>query len=160
MKSNSQFHDRLVYVARVGSRAYGTARQASDLDLRGVFLAPAHDVLGLSPTDTFEGEGEDEVHYSLNHFVRLAAKNTVAAFEMLFVEDEDVMHATEAGLRLRAARSLFPSKRAVATFGGYAFSTGREAVDPRKNSNRDERDRFGYDTKAAAHAVRLYRIGA
>lgn len=114
--------DRLILLVRQGSHAYGTAGEQSDVDLRGVALAPREVYLGYRQTfEQFEqSQPEDVVIYELRKLVRLGAECNPGIFEMLWVEDEDILAMQEAGQRLRQERRAFLSKKARFTFAGYA----------------------------------------
>lgn len=114
--------DRLILLVRQGSHAYGTARENSDLDLRGVAIAPREVYLGYRQVfEQFEqSQPADVVVYELRKLIRLGAECNPGIFEMLWVEDEDVLVEQEAGRRLRDERRAFLSKRARFTFAGYA----------------------------------------
>jgi hypothetical protein len=53
------------------------------------------------------------------------------------------------------------TRRLYASVGGYAFSTAHRAFEGEVHKGREHLlERFGYDTKAVMHAVRLWRMGA
>jgi uncharacterized protein len=114
--------ERLILLVRQGSHAYGTAHENSDLDLRGVAVAPLEVYLGYRQVfEQFEQSAPaDVVVYELRKLIRLGAECNPGIFEMLWVEDEDVLVEQEAGRRLREERGAFLSKRARHTFAGYA----------------------------------------
>lgn len=117
---------RTIYLARHGSHAYGLATPTSDVDVKGVCIAPMAYHFGF--TKSFEqqellaakGNPEDKTVYALDKFARLAANGNPAIIEVLFVDDSDVLVADEFGERLRAMREQFLSKKARFTFSGYA----------------------------------------
>ena len=114
--------DRLILLVRQGSHAYGTAHAESDLDLRGVALAPREVYLGFGQAfEQFEqSKPLDVVVYEVRKLIRLGAECNPGIFEMLWVEDEDVLVLQSAGQKLREARQAFLSKKARFTFAGYA----------------------------------------
>ena len=112
-----------IYFARHGSHAYGTNIATSDEDFRGVAIPPAPYFHGF--VDRFEqaeAKDPDLVIYDLRKFMALAADCNPSIIEVLFVDDDDVLHITEAGKTLRARRREFLSKKAKHTFSGYALS--------------------------------------
>jgi hypothetical protein len=147
----------------VGSHAYGTAREGSDLDVRAVAIPPY--TLGVRSFDaiaTPEGAPTDEHVYGLRRFVHLAAGASVPILELLFAP-EDCIVEESALLRehVRCARDVFLTRRLYASVGGYAFSTAQRAFEGKVHKGREHLlERFGYDTKAVMHAVRLWRMGA
>jgi uncharacterized protein len=111
-----------VYLARHGSHAYGTNIEGSDLDLRGVAIAPIYTVAGFAyGFEQHERKGDpDIVVFDLRKFMKLAADCNPNVLEVLFVDALDITKTTDIGVRLRAKRDLFLSKKARHTFGGYA----------------------------------------
>lgn len=142
MRFELKAHTHLVVIA--GSRAHGTQRPDSDVDLRGFAIPPAPFFLGfLHRFEQADDEAEmrafaDDLRpeeraiaakttlegsiYNLVKFVRLAADANPNIFEALFCRDEEVRRITPIGEALRAQRHLFVSARAQHTFSGYAMS--------------------------------------
>jgi uncharacterized protein len=140
----SWLRDRTILVTRAGSRAYGTNRPDSDVDIKGVCIAPrayrdgflhsfdqANAPEHLEPFKDLLSEPEraivdqsnvDGVIFGLPKFMKLAAECNPNVIETLFVADEDVLASTVLGQMLRENRELFLSQKAVHTFRGYAVS--------------------------------------
>jgi len=56
---------RILFECVSGSRAYGTANDASDIDLRGVFAQPLSEFLAVTPPSAiFADERHNTVFYS------------------------------------------------------------------------------------------------
>lgn len=114
---------RTLYVTRHGSHAYGTSTPESDLDLRGVAVAPRSYYLGFK--DRFEQAVQhtpDLTIFELRKFVSLASECNPNVIEILFTDQEDRLLLTPLGERLIRGRNLFLSQRAKHTFSGYAVS--------------------------------------
>lgn len=134
--------DHTALLTLAGSRVYGIHRPGSDVDVKGVAIAPKRWVLGISRR--FEHadkpqhllafldrltEEERQVAastkldgsiYELRKFLGLAADNNPNILDVLFCRDADVRLATPLGEVLRARRRLFVSAKAKHTFSGYA----------------------------------------
>lgn len=114
-------------MVRHGSHAYGLNVATSDLDVKGVCIEPRAYHLGF--LNNFEqhehmgskSDGIDKVIYSLKKFAKLAADCNPNIIEILHVDEEDVLKIDEFGEQLRAVRDEFISRRAKATFSGYAL---------------------------------------
>lgn len=127
-----EIEPRTIFLARHGSHAYGTSLPTSDVDLRGAAIAPRSHVTGFAYTfeqneskitrDGFGNTIVDQVIYSLRKFMNLASDCNPNVLEVLFVEDSDIILATEEGRILRDNRELFLSKKVKHTFTGYAIS--------------------------------------
>jgi predicted nucleotidyltransferase len=104
----------------VGSHAYGLALPGSDLDRRGIFLAPpdalwaigGHEKCVTHPT-------EDTTHWELAHFVGHALKGSHAALDVLWAP---VVSITDDGHLLHDARRAFLSRRALPSMRGHAVA--------------------------------------
>lgn len=125
--------DTLVYLARHGSHAYGLARAESDLDIKGILIAPTDVFLGYTTNfeqainnadlQTFLNCGEiDSVVYGLQKFFKLAADCNPNIIELLWVDASDLLLHSIAGKRIREHRDLFLSLKAKHTFSGYAHA--------------------------------------
>lgn len=79
-----------VFATVSGAHLYGFASPDSDVDLRGAFLLPLRDVLGLHPSsETFTSAGKspidlDWVAHDLRKFARLLTRHNGYVLEQLF----------------------------------------------------------------------------
>jgi hypothetical protein len=112
-----------IFLSLHGSHAYGTSTPESDLDVRGVCIAPREYYLGF--TQAFEQAEQHEPDltiFDLRKFLRLAADANPNVIEVLFTDPSDHLRVTKLGERLLENRNLFLSKRVKSTFSGYAVS--------------------------------------
>lgn len=137
-----------LFVTLAGSQAHGTAREGSDVDLRGVCVAP----LGLRVSlfrsfEQFEGAlaGElwasvvavlqrhptaarglgvktESVVFDVAKFLRLCASANPNALEILFADERDWLYVTPIWRRLHAERERFLSQKVQQTYLGYAMA--------------------------------------
>jgi hypothetical protein len=135
-----------LFATLAGSHAHGTARAGSDLDLRGVCLAPL--ALRLSLFERFEqwegtpegelaallepglrahplaaqnlGEKREAVLFDLAKFLKLCCEANPNALEILCADERDWLHATPAWRRVHGERRIFLTRRVERTFMGYA----------------------------------------
>jgi predicted nucleotidyltransferase len=119
-------------VALVGSHAYGTAREDSDLDFRGFYVAPTERFWDLNPPgETFDRKEPDLTLHEVGKFVKLAVAANPTVLEVLWAEPCYVHpradHFYNAGVILRAHRHTFLSRRLLKTYGGYAMQQLRKA---------------------------------
>lgn len=107
-----------------GSHAYGTATPTSDVDFKGVAVAPKSYYLGLDRFEQAEfkdpARNAEAVIYEIRKFVNLAAACNPNIIEVLWTEPEQHVICTPAGRELVDHRDLFLSKKARYTFSGYA----------------------------------------
>lgn len=127
------YKDFIAYECVVGSTAFGLATDTSDEDVRGFFVAPAEEFLGLPqlcPPEQIEGEkdpvtkkpleGEDWVYWELRKYVEMLLKANPSALETLYTPL--VRKTSVIADRLRAMRGSFLSKQIANTYSGYAIS--------------------------------------
>lgn len=120
--------DRLLFETVVGSHAYGTAHEGSDLDLRGVFVEPTLDLLTLeSLPEQFSDERGDEVYYSLRRFLELALGANPNIIELLFMPEDCVRFVDPAFSQVLESRDLFVTKEVYRSHVGYAQAQIRKA---------------------------------
>lgn len=111
----------LVYETLHGSRAYGLAREGSDVDLKGVIVGPRAWYFGYRGGPEQVELGPDHVRFELRKLLRLAANANPTVLELFFTHREDHRHITPAGERLLAAREEFLTRQVGQSFGGYAM---------------------------------------
>jgi predicted nucleotidyltransferase len=137
-----------VFITLAGSQAHGTARESSDVDLRGVCIAPVSVRLSLFRTfEQYEGPLDSDlseailprlrahptasrglgikaecVIFDVAKFVRLCASANPSALEILFSDEGDWMHETPAWRSLHRERHRFLTKKVQQTFLGYAMA--------------------------------------
>lgn len=151
----------------VGSTAHGTnIAGTDDRDEMGVFIEPPEYVCGLTPLDHYiQRDQPDGVRsqpgdldltiYSMRKFCRLATTGNPSVMILLWLPNHIVK--TKLGEQLVALRSAFRSKKSGQAFLGYLDSQRKRLTgELSKNVARPELvEKYGYDTKFAAHALRL-----
>lgn len=113
-----------IFLTKYGSHAYGTSTPESDLDLRGIAVAPEKYYLGCSKKfeQAISATPVDLCIYDIRKFLNLAADCNPSIIEILWVDESDVLFQTHAAEVLRANREMFLSQKAKHTFSGYAAS--------------------------------------
>ncbi|WKD35373.1 nucleotidyltransferase domain-containing protein [Streptomyces xanthophaeus] len=113
--------DHTVYRCVMGSRAFGLATEASDTDLRGVYLAPTPLFWRFEkPPTHVEGPRDEEISWELERFCELALRANPNILECL--HSPLVEEVTPVGEELLSLRGAFLSRRAHTSFGRYAAS--------------------------------------
>lgn len=103
-----------------GSISYGTNVATSDVDLRGICIERPENILGLGNFEQFDDNATDTVIYGLKKFFHLALNCNPSIVEMLGTKTEHNIILHNTGILLRDNTDIFLSKRAIASFGGYA----------------------------------------
>lgn len=122
-----------IFLTKAGSHAYGTNTATSDIDLRGIAIAPRNYYLGFTDRfDQAEVKGNpDVVIYDIRKFVELAAKCNPNVIELLFTDPGDWLTPDYLWRNLPVRqwwydlyniRHRFLSKEAKHRFSGYAMA--------------------------------------
>ena len=119
--------DRTILLTKHGSHAYGLNNETSDLDMKGVAIAPIGHYLGFTNVfEQAEGRSADKsfeyVIFELRKFFKLATDCNPNVIEILFTDDSDLIFLSPLGKKLRENRDLFLSSKAKHTFSGYAIA--------------------------------------
>ena len=170
VRSGFDAPDAVIHLFIGGSELHGAKVGATDdLDLYGVFLDGPARTLGLEPRNHFvwstatddRRNGPDDVDltlYSLRRWAHLAAKGNATALHFVFAEA--TASSDDLWRMVQAERSLFLSKRSAVQFLGFADNQLRRITGEKGRGAKGRRPeyegRFGYDTKAAMHCLRLY----
>jgi uncharacterized protein len=138
-----EVESRTILIGLAGSHGYGLNRPESDLDYRGVFIAPKNYYLGLGKVeqkdtgwsiesgifDFLDGQ-QDTVIYELKKFIQLLAGANPNILELLWLKQYPVK--TPVGEYLCQHRQMFLSKRVKHTYSGYAFAQIKKIESHRK----------------------------
>lgn len=156
----------------VGSTVHGLAVGGTDdRDEMGVYAEPLERVLGVrEPKGTYaartqpdggrSGPGDtDLVLYSLRHWLRLVVAGNPSVLLPLFAPDDAVLTATGVGQGIREHRGDLLSQRIGRRHLGYLQAQRERLTGGGKRNRVPNRPeliaRHGWDTKYAAHALRL-----
>lgn len=115
-------HGTIIHTCLSGSHAYGVSRPDSDLDIRGVFIAPIGDFLKFNgPAQEFELEG-DVKFFEIRKFLSLCLKGNPHQLELLFSPSLSE-YKTNAWRRIQSLLEdgYILNKDAIkSAYGGYA----------------------------------------
>lgn len=138
-----------------------------DVDLMGCFVAAPECYLSWRTDEGSDHQLDqwDVVNYELTKLARLLLKSNPNVLSLLWLRPEHYLICDPDGQRLIKSRQLFVSRNAFNSFYGYAQSQykkmfGKNHYAGYMGSKRKALvERFGYDTKYAAHLIRLLRMG-
>lgn len=120
LKTNKDLGNNIILLTLGGSHAYGTNTETSDIDIRGVALNKPQELLGLSEFEQFIDLETDTTIYSFNKIIKLLLNCNPNVVEILGCRDEHYFILSEEGKMIKDNVSLFLSKIAFSSFGGYA----------------------------------------
>jgi predicted nucleotidyltransferase len=149
----------LILSGIVGSTAYGLAREGSDVDRIGIFVAPTLAVAGLdwSPDQESRASNNPDVtQHEVGKVLRLMLRCNPTVLEVLYLTEYETL--TEEGAFLVDCRHLFLSEKCVRdAYGGYAKAQATKLAsrdDGFFSSNVKNRT-----AKHGRHLLRLLRQG-
>ncbi|GAA3843386.1 hypothetical protein GCM10022226_77910 [Sphaerisporangium flaviroseum] len=138
-----------------GSRAYGLDTETSDTDIKGVYVAPTSEVLGLfPPAETIDRTNPDVTYHEIHKFIRLALKGNPTILEMLYLEGYTQL--TKHARMLVDNRHKFLSNVIYRSYGGYAISQARKLNARQDSFSSATKNRYA---KHARHCFRLLQQG-
>jgi predicted nucleotidyltransferase len=128
------------------------------------YFGIGHDIFPANGTKEIKENEWDIVAYEARKFFTLLAGNNPNVLSMLWVKPQYIIKSTPEGDKLRENRSLFTSKKVYKSFTGYAYGqlhrmthfVGRGYMGEKRGKLVEK---YGYDTKNAAHLIRLLRMG-
>jgi predicted nucleotidyltransferase len=141
-----------------------------DVDLMGVYVESPEFYLvggGKDVVEAWVGK-YDTVSYEIRKFFNLLLGSNPNVLSMLWLSEDKYLDLTTVGKEIVKNRALFSSKKAYQSFSGYAYGqikrmanagTERYATGYLGAKRKGLVEKFGYDCKNAAHALRLLRMG-
>lgn len=112
-----------IFKCLAGSHSYGTNIPSSDVDIRGVFIAPPDNIIStISVAEQSQSTEADETIFEIRKFIMLAAENNPNIIELLYTDESNIQFIDWPMQILRENAHLFLSKKARHSFSGYAMS--------------------------------------
>jgi len=166
-----------------GSISHGTYRpntepnSIDDRDLMGICVPPIRYYFGLGKFEQFDQQVDpwDVVIYEIQKYFRLMLKSNPNVLSLLWLDpspravyntmdESPYIRLTDIGKLLIRNRSIFSSKLAYNSFSGYAYGQLKKMERTRYQGYMGDKrkklvEKFGYDTKNAAHLIRLLEMG-
>ena len=120
-----RLRESVMYEAVVGSRAWGLADEESDEDVRGWFVAPFDDVVGLwEHPDEIQDPDTDAAYWEIEKLLYQALRADANTLECLWSPLRNKV--TPLGEKLLGIRDAFISMNVLGSFGRYAESQFRK----------------------------------
>ena len=148
--------ERIILLGVTGSYGYGTNREGSDVDMRGITLDLSSDLIGFTEFEQFEDRITDTVIYSFNKIVRLLLSCNPNTIEILGIADDKYVIKNEIGQELLDNKDMFLSKRAAASFGHYADAQLRRLQNAIARDSMTQPDREEHIMRSVIHALDDY----
>ena len=161
--------ETLIHLFVGGSELHGAkVGQTDDTDLYGVYIESPEHALGLTPREHFvwstagddRRNGPDDVDvtlYSLRKWAGMAAKGNATALHFLFADSKEV--APRTWCKIQESREVFFSRNSARQFLDFADAQFKRLTGEKRRGKKGQRPeyigKFGYNTKAAMHGLRL-----
>lgn len=161
--------DALIHLFVGGSELHGAkVGETDDTDIYGVYIESPAQALGLDPQEHFvwstagdeRRNGPDDVDvtlYSLRKWAAMAAKGNATALHFLFADPQEI--SPESWRQIQGKRHLFLSRASAKQFLGFAENQFKRLTGEKGTGKKGKRPeyigKYGYDTKAAMHGLRL-----
>lgn len=153
LRNDPHLGSRIMLLGVSGSYGYGTNREGSDIDFRGVALNRPSDILGLTTFEQFEDRITDTVIFSFNKLVGLLLNCNPNTIEILGFDENQYLICSETGKMLLENKHLFLSKRAAASFAHYADAQLRRLQNAIARDTLAQEDRENHILRSAQHAM-------
>lgn len=137
-----------------------------DKDLIGFCIPDDRFYFGLGNFEQLEARHNewDSVVYEIRKFVRLIVQQNPNVLSTLWNEKKHYLIIERAGRQILDNRGLFVSRQSYHSFTGYAYAQLKKMTALAFQGYMGEKrkslvEKYGYDTKNAAHLIRLLRMG-
>jgi len=172
-ETESLLPDNLILLGYRGSIAHNmyvhksNPNSIDDKDIMGIYIAPIDHYLGIKQIKEVKEKFIKEwdcVCYELRKIINLLIKGNPNVLSLLWVKEQHIIFNTKWGELLRENRNLFTSKQVYHSFNGYAWGQFKRMTHQKYNGYMGAKrkalvDKYKFDTKNAAHLVRLLKMG-
>ncbi len=156
LHTDPRLGNRIILLGVTGSYGYGTEREGSDIDFRGITLELPSDLIGFTEFEQFEDRETDTVIYGFNKIIRLLLSCNPNTIEILGIEPEKYVIRTDIGQELLDNRDMFLTKRAAESFGHYADAQLRRLQNAIARDSMSQPDREEHIIRSVKHALEDY----
>jgi hypothetical protein len=117
----------IIFECITGSTAYGTNLPTSDIDIKGVFIQPIEDILGMGYVQQVNDEKNDITYYEIRRFIELISTNNPNLLEMLNVPEDCIKYKHPIFDEIINNSDKFITKLCKNSFAGYAVTQIKKA---------------------------------
>lgn len=148
LRENEHLGKNIILLGLSGSYSYGTSNENSDIDLRGVTLNRASDLIGLTSFEQYVDDKTDSCIFGFNKIISLLINCNPNTIELLGLNKEHYLYLSSIGQELLDNKKLFLSKKAIQSFGGYASAQLRRLQNAlaRDSYPQEEKERHIYNS--------------
>lgn len=155
MNPEAKKPNNIILEGITGSKAYGLDTENSDEDIKGIYVVPTEQILGVFKVrETYDHVDPDWVYHEVGKAIQLFIKANPTLLEMLFLDGYTTL--TKLGKLLVDNRHLFLSNTVRKSYGGYALSQARKLNARGGTYGNGRNKRFA---KHSRHCLRLLYQG-
>lgn len=156
LRNDKRLGNRIILLGVTGSYGYGTNREGSDVDFRGITLELPSDLIGFTEFEQFEDRKTDTVIFGFNKIMKLLLGCNPNTIEILGIDEDEYVIKNEIGQSLLDRKEMFLTKRAAASFGHYADAQLRRLQNAIARDSMSQPDREGHIIRSVGHALDDY----
>ena len=153
IREHPRLGNRIMLLGVSGSYGYGTNRDGSDIDFRGVMLNLPSDLIGLTKFEQYVDSNTDTVIYTFNKFIELVLNCNPNTLEILGLDPDQYVIISPMGQELLDHRDLFLTKRAAVSFGHYATAQLRRLQNALARDKMPQSQREAHMLNSVRYAV-------
>jgi hypothetical protein len=128
----------IIFECVAGSRAYGTAIETSDTDIRYIYVLPLPDMLGLTRQEIINNDTNDVTGYELGKFLALLGVGNPTVLELLAMPEDVILHMHPVYNLVLTHVEKFLTKRLANSLAGYADEQITKAKGLNKLMNQEK----------------------
>lgn len=125
-----------------GSHSYGLNTPTSDIDIRGIFKDSIDQILGFDKIEQLQANNNDVTIFSFTKAIELITNQNPNMMELLWVDRDEILFATDDYWYLRSRRFELLSKLAKHKYSGYAMAQLKRIRGHNKWLNKELEGRF------------------
>lgn len=130
----------IIFEGICGSHAYGTNIPTSDIDIRGIFILPLDNILGMNYIDQVSDKKNDIIYYEIGRFLDLLSKNNPNVLEIISLPTDCIRFKDPIMDSIFAQADRFITKKCRWSFAGYAIEQIKKARGLNKKMNWEENE--------------------
>lgn len=157
IQSDEHLGRYVILLGLAGSYSYGTNNESSDIDVRGVTLNRKSDLIGLTGFEQYVDTQTDTTIYSFMKMITLLLSCNPNTIELLGLNPEHYLYLHPLGQELIDNASLFLSKRAIHSFGGYADAQLRRLQNALARDSYPQREKEQHIFNSVKNAMYDFR---
>lgn len=123
----------IILEAVVGSHLYGTNKEGSDVDIKGVYIQPTEDILSGNYIEQISDDKQDTTYYEIGRFLDLLMKANPNMLDIL--GSHLINHKDERYDRYFRDPSVYITSKIKHTFFGYSYAQIQKAKGMNKKTN-------------------------